>query len=761
MPYLVKGNAEQLFNAFGQHWAVAEGKDESGTIRLDFPRTHFIGSNEQALTHFNTWRQKASVKHYLQGNMSAGNLWCILGVDPLMNVDEGPEIYHQNFVRQHFAYINDKKETCGFMLMYRKDNPKQWMIGLVKNAHAAPKERELTYLSSFDLAPLIQSPDVGISVSSVELCDNPLAQPIGSDLVNKLVQNVFNMERGEINLRALRIDLLMRTLKAEQDTAQLYDPIALNELNWLALFAESPALDLLTRYNDKELPLSFAMLNDLLSDSSGLRKEIEAIKLSTDEHVNRSILSMLVTFYEKGNLGKDRHLLNDHAFVKTFSGFLWDKLQIKLIPFLMQKKYDPDLIRLILSEPAYYGAINKLVDLEAALTQDVPEYFKDANKRQELTFIHTIKNKDCQLLCLIFWVKGSLSIDGYQEIVEACQKYPLLASTLVALNQTKTKEIDDLRKIALTPQLHLLKSFAHHYAKELKGSHIGITKLKELEAASVALMLLKQSGFSDPSFYQLILKNDNAGQTLRLLLPQLANSTKESHKKSLIDILYIGVKRGIQSQGKEVLKIEERIEEPKIKDPSLLALAKSLRERFICVTQVQDLGFKDQYIALAAQEDLEEAKRFRRIILRVEDQCKVIFERFSSDEYYKDTLEKWNGVEANYRKALYSIAFDGLMNPKKDFRYKLQLAEKTMLDIVDPKIKSNFYYALIILANIVITGLTFSLANEIKYRKTGNYWFFNQTKAGEEVRALDKEVSEQIELEKTQESLNSSPIAVY
>jgi hypothetical protein len=753
MPYLVKGNAEQLFNAFGQHWAVAEGKDETGTIRLDFPRTHFIGSNEQAIKHFNTWRQEALVKYYLQGNMSAGNLWCILGPNPLMKADEDLELYHRNFVLQHFAYINDKEETCGLMLMYRKDDPKKWMVGLVKNAHAAPKDRELTYLSSFDLAPLIQSLDLGITVSSEGLRDNPLVQQIDSDLPGKLVQNAFNVDSGEINLRLQRIDLLMRTLKVEQDTARLYDPIAVSELNLPALFADNPALDLLARYKAEDLPLSFAMLKDLLLEPSGLRKEIEAIKLSTDEHINRNVLSMLVTFYEKGILKQNRHLLNDQSFVKTFSGFMWDKLQIKLIPFLMQKKYSPDLIRLILSEPAYFGALDKLVDLEPALTQDVPQFFKDANKLQELAFIHTLKNKDCQLLCLIFWVKGSLSIDGYQEIVEATQKYPLLASTLVALDQTKTKTIDDLRKIALDPQQHLLKSFAHHYSTELKGFHGGVTKRQELEAASAALTLLKQSGFTDPGFYQLILKKDNSGQALRLLLPQLVNINKESYRKSLINILYTGVKQGIQSQGKEV----DKIKEPK----PLASLAKSLHERFMCLTQIQDLGFKDALIELAARDDKEEAKRFRHIILRVEAQCKVIYERLLSSVSYKDTVKKWENEEENYRKALYSIAFEGLMNPNKDFRPKLRIAEKKMLDIVDPAIESKLYHALIILANIVITGLTFTIANEIKYRKTGNYWFFNQTRSGEELRALDKEVYGQIELEKTHEPLDSSPIAVY
>lgn len=82
-----------------------------------------------------------------------------------------------------------------------------------------------------------------------------------------------------------------------------------------------------------------------------------------------------------------------------------------------------------------------------------------------------------------------------------------------------------------------------------------------------------------------------------------------------MEVLYSGVVHGIQTQGNEVLAI---------KDPVELALAKKLRERFICVRQMQDLKLRKDLIELAAQEESEEAERFRQVILRVEAQCKKI-----------------------------------------------------------------------------------------------------------------------------------------
>ncbi|MCL5272351.1 MAG: hypothetical protein M1486_03405, partial [Gammaproteobacteria bacterium] len=72
--------------------------------------------------------------------------------------------------------------------------------------------------------------------------------------------------------------------------------------------------------------------------------------------------------------------------------------------------------------------------------------------------------------------------------------------------------------------------------------------------------------------------------------------------------------------------------------------------------------------------------------------------------------------------------------------FKINQAEAKILNIVDPEIKSWFQKILIVIANILITTLTLGIANDIKERETRNYWFFNQTRSGEDLRALNQDV---------------------
>lgn len=753
MPYLIKGNAQQIFHAFEQDWAITEGKNDFKTIYLDLGRTDFIGNEEQALKHITIWRENALGSYYLQGNISAGNLGFLLGSDPLKQLNEEPEAYHANFVRLHFAYLSDAGEPCGLMLMFRKDNPKQWTMGLIKKGYLAPQERDIVFLSNFDLDSFIKVVDTQeVSVSSTSF-DNSLLQQTGSSLISSLLQEAMNQHNGDINLRFQRIKFLTRKLQLDEKKETLFNPICFKELNLSALFKDNLALDLLVQYKiTDDFHLSFAMLTDLLLETSQLRKEFEALTLSNDEKINKSLLKLLILFYEKGLLEKNRHLLKDLNLIKTLSGFMWDEKQILLIPFLIQKKYTQELMQLILSESSYYEAIGILVELEPALTQDVPEFFQDPKKRSELKFIHALDETDCKILCLIFWVKGALSEDGYQEIITATQKYPLLAPTLVALDQTKTIDIEELRKIALNPQRHLIESITYHFEelKTFKNTPWNLHQLdlSELEAANSSLLLLRKSGIKDSKFYHLVLEKEKKGQALRLFLPQLHQIDNKNQRNVLIEILYAAIIHGIQTQGNKILAIQ---------DFEQLNLAKNLRERFICVNQMQGLGFKKDIIDLVAQ-DTEEAKRFRQVILRVEEQCKIVYERLASSQSYRSMFLEWQKEEESYRKKLYQIAYDGLLNPNSNSQIKLQQVQNHILHVVDPHFKSDLYKALVVITNIIITILTFGLANAIKYKNTGNCWFFNHTRSWEELRSLNGEIVSLIDAEREEDILVESLI---
>ncbi|KTC80935.1 hypothetical protein Lche_2955 [Legionella cherrii] len=750
MPYWVQGTAQQIFHAFGQDPLIAEQKNDTKTILRDVPAVHFLGGLKQAIKHFKIWTTQALGTFYLQGDMTAGNLAFLFGPDPLKKVGEASEFCHANLVRQNFAYINDAGENCGLLVMYRKDDPTQWVMALEKNGHAAPKDRALFCLSSFDLTPSIKVPNSGLTVSLVPSLDPLLAQ-IGSTLPSLLLQQALNGD-NTVNLRFQRIALLMRKLQVEQETVALRGgPIPFSELNLPALFADNPALDKILHYKiQDELSLSAGVLKDLLSESSPLCKEIQALQLTDDER-NKSLLKTLIVFYEKGLLEENRKLFANSELIKKFSAFLWNETQIKLLPFLLAENYTDEEIRRILAKEEYYQALNKLVDLEPALAIEAKEFFNDIKKLKELTLIHSFPDEDCKMLCLIFWVKGALSEDGYQQIANTAQEFPLMASSLVALDQTKTIDIERLEQRASNPHLHLQDSIRHHFNDELKECVDLESKLfkltpAELDAANMALLQLKKSGGITPQEYQLVLEKDAQGQALRLFLPQLVNIKDEAHRKTLINVLYSGVIHGIQMQGNQILQLA---------NPQQRALAENLRERFICVTLMQKLKRDNMMVAFAAQQD-EDAKRFRQVLLRVEAQCKVISERLAGSDTYQPMRKDWEKAQEGYRRKLYTLAYEALIEHDIEVRERLLGTEKAILDIVDPQMEPGNYKtiidALIVLANIVITVLSGFSANAVKYKMTGNLWFFNQTTSGEEIRALDKEVLKLVEPEKTDEN---------
>ncbi len=737
MLYLLQGNAQELFHACGQEWMLIASAD-AHLMERDMPQTRFLGTNAQAKYFIKTWGEEAQGAYYLPGNMSAGNLFWFMGEDkPLNKKGETPQEYQENYVHLHFAYVNDKQELCGFMLMYRQDDPKQWVLGLVKNNHRAPEARTVVLLSSFDLTPYVQTtPGHGVTVSSADPLKNPLMDQIDSHFLHSWLQNIINTDTGEINTKAVRLTHLIRLMPASDQT-RCPEPINFNEFGFEALLAENPILDLIAEY---QLTLSAAMLKDCLSEHSGLRKEIENIPLSDDEQINRNILQMVILFYEEKVLNENRVFLQKNVFAKTMNGTLWNSAQVQLIPFLLRANYSANLFQVILAEKAYYRSVQMLVQLGYIV--DIREFFADPDKRKELEYIDRLENVDTKKLCLIFWAKSNLKLKDYKKMVEATIAYPLLAETLVALDQIEVIPIKSLKKLALDPFEHQQQSILYHFSTQLAQSGSAKSDLKKLNVEELAELIksffvLKKTGIPAGSSYTLALKNSRQGQLLRLFLPNLDKIDNVSHREELINILYTGIKYGPVRQGRIIQGIT---------DSNLLVLAKNLHERFICAKQMQDLNFEKEIVALAAEDSGIKGRRLRKVILQVEEQCKLVHERLRGSATNQDTVRQWQRTEKNYRRMLYCIAYDGLTQTDVDIRGRINQAEREVLSIVDPEVTSFLSKAFIVIANILITALTLGIANDIKGRTTGNYWFFNQTRLGEQVRALDKEVMELIDL---------------
>jgi hypothetical protein len=777
MPYLVKGNALQLFSAFGCPQFVMQTGKQDNAIVEDLPRTPFLGNETQANQHLNIWSQDTAAKYYSQGDQSAEILKIILGLRPLKNEEESEEEYKRNFVCQRLAYVDDNKENCGMMIMYRRDEPGQWMIGFTRKAHMNPRTRPVILFSSFDLNAHIKDTKFELASSSEPTTRNQFLAQLNAAAPLELLQLAFNAENDEINPRFERIRLLLRFLKINEKKATIADPVDLSKINLPQLFAENPALDLIMKY---EVPFSMAMLQDCLSDNSQLRLELENATLSSNNSINRNILSMIAVLYEEefinkreGALTKNRHLLAP-AFIKDYSGFMWDREQIILLPILWQRKYPKELIQQILSNDSYFRAVRRLVQLapiksvnpDIAFTQHVPQFFQEQEKLNALEFINGIADRHAKDLCLIIWATNSLTIDGYKEIVAATNMYPLMASTLVTLARKGTIPggFEGLRGLALTPALHLKQSIIDHfflassesqYAKRLNGM-----PLDKLEAVSAALQVLRSSGVDDQAAYRMVLGADKEGVRLRTLLPSLAAIKDSEQQRVLVDVLYAGVKYSIPVQGEVVLQI---------KNQEHRSVAKKLCERSICVTQLQDLEFDVDMITFAAREHDKKAECFRKIILCIEDECKKISSRLSKSYFYIEMGEQWEKDEGDYRKSLYGIAYNALMssggNAQAAFdeaKKQIQNVEQLMLATVDPapnpetsKILLFLSDALIFITNAVISILSGGIFNYFKENATGNYWFFTQTRSGEAVRMFSKEMINSLDPEGT--VLGSNP----
>ncbi len=280
----------------------------------------------------------------------------------------------------------------------------------------------------------------------------------------------------------------------------------------------------------------------------------------------------------------------------------------------------------------------------------------------------------------------------------------------------------------------------HHYVEQF-GKTAVKDNLKLLDAEELAdliksLDVLKESGVDASDSYVMLTKSNKQGALLRLFLPEFNKIKNDFYKQELIRLLYLGIKNGPVTQGKAIQDIT---------DKKLQHIAKNLHERFICAKQMQDLAFNKDVIALAAEERGIKGSRFRRIILRVEEECKNVQENLRESRVDYEQIAQWQKTDKDYRRTLYSIAYDGLTKATVDINAKINEIETQVLSIVDPKIESWLYTSLIAIANIVILLITLGIANDIKERRTGNYWFFTQTRLGEQLRCLDKDVMHVIE----------------
>ena len=784
MLYSVKGNAKQIFGGFNYPELVEETSSR-GILKKDlFSRTNFLGTDAQAKQHVTLWQQSDLEQYYAQGNMSAGILSCLLA--RLSFEEELQDQDHKKYVYEHFAYLDDKQQASGLIVLYRPDEPSQWMIGLIKNPQAAPETREVLLLSSFDLSVCIENPEFKIPVVLTELSTSPLMEQLNSSLVRDLLHHAMTDE-GEVTAHFSRLRLVLQTIHSARAGGALNNPINFSELDWSQLFAENRVLDLFVQYN---ISLSFAMLKDCLQENSLLVKELRQIALCADKKLYENLVRMTLVFYEENTLESNRELLGNHELINKLGGFMWDKTQINLIPFMLLKAYDVQLMQLILSDDVYYNAVNRWMKL--GWTATIPVQFDkerlDNEKRLLLTYINQLPDEDSKMLCMIFFLKATtLTLDGYKEIIAAAERYPLMSAALVALDKTGTiiNGIDGLRELITNPQAHLKESIKFHFFSKatdkfvLKKSDIKKLTIDELDAASKALSLLKMPVTRAREPYDQLLNTEmNALSTALLQLKngelvananelQILNEELDAVEKGLLLVrsdpnvanvtLFSGGQRGqlmrkllpqlvaldeqrvaaaavleqaestARDKYRQVLSNEAKGQSLRVFLPQLAILDDIVQRESLIDIFYNNVIHKD--INWAEQEHLNKARRFPEVIIQVEQQCALISRLLSAAT---KPAEAKNALQ-RYRIAIYCIAYDGLMG-KTDYLARLKLAEKEILTIIDPPIQSAVYKALFIIAEVLIAALTLGVAHSIKWYQTGNPLFFTHNKSGEQIK---------------------------
>ena len=746
MAYLIQGTAQELAAIFDKEWMIVGCSDlQQGfaAIAKDLPRQSFWGTNEEAQYHLEQWRQSKAALNYAQGDMTGGNLYFFLDALSLFRKEEdSDENYSNNIKNIAFAYVNQNKECCGLMIFYRRDDPSQWLIGLSRNTVGSPQNKQITLLSSADLTFFVKKikPQLNTTallnvatsptVRVVDRLNNPLLAELGADFLSQVVQFILREDAGCLDTKIERIESLLRFPQQQL-------PSAVSEVEYVEpklLCSPNRALDVITSLKPP-LALSRSLLLDCLAQPHGLSEAINAMveQFTANDNINYSLIKMVVYFYEQEVLKQHADFLQDYLFKPCQGGVQWDDLQIHLTPMLLKQGYPAELIQRILAKKAYYKTVLYL--FESGLSQNVRRHFNSPERLVTLDWIESNTHSDTARLCAIFWAKSTLTLAEYEQVLRATQQYPLLAKTLIALDQSGEKSVEDLKAIALNPNKHLPYTILYHFGSYLKKTNQN--RLRELGSEALVLVtqafsLFKTQELVDERFYAKVVENNARGTLLRTFLPQLLQVPNLKHRQKLIDLIYAGVDYGFTTLEKQAQTTQGQ---------ALRRTAMELSRRFICAQQMLLLGLPNQLMLFAASEEDEKATRFRTIILKVEEQCKRIDERIFATYRQGTKIGAWEKEKKEYRKCLYSTAYKALTESNYDFKPTLNAATQKVLSIVDPEIKSVAQEVLIAIANIIISVLSFGMANLIKYNATGMPWFFNHTKSGEELYSLSNDYS--------------------
>jgi hypothetical protein len=681
--------------------------------------------------------------------------------------------------------------TVGLIKNTQKEDPKDRQVFLFSNVDLLPYVNTTETGLQQEYVPFNHRKSV-----------NPLIKHCKHPFVEGILARILTPEEPpKINLNVARVAQLLRRLDTSNPSLVIKDPVDLNAIDLDLLFQKHDAMDSIIQVDrntpdELKIKLPFSMIkswfkkkielkndeqesidflkqsftlegvkdwvsNNVLSqidevpqkdddsDYLPLISIIESIALTQNEKVNKALLSMHIAFYEEGIWSTHQTFLKKHLIDTVDEKSCWNEQQIRVAARLVnaifdknKKTYNTDLLFMILTNEQYYQCAD-LMRKQRLLTQDSCVLWNDEEKLKHLIYINGLEDDEIKTVCIEFWVREQYkSIDVYTGIVTQLQKNELYPKTVLTLFYEGIRA-DKIKAMIDENRLQAEVIFSQH-ADIISLLNISRDKIEQFDAnvlveISASFSTLKETYIEASIYFQLAAQNDASGYKFRLFLKQLKEVSNIADRKILIEMLYKGIEQTIEDLNRFVAQVDTQTE--------LFNLAQEFQKSFMCVTTLEDLEFKDLEpkklvinkelvinFALIHTGECAENARFRMIVLKIEEQLRRI------EASHSETMVPWGAAQIAYKQTVYALIYTALNDKNFDIKPDLLLAEEALLLVADPAIKSQLIKALIIVFNIIIAGLTSGIANIVKYKYTGNPLFFNQSRNGELIRELDRDI---------------------
>ncbi|MBA3537200.1 MAG: hypothetical protein H0T84_11425 [Tatlockia sp.] len=322
MPYLIEGNAKQVFTTFGlDNFAQANAKNLD-LIKKDIGRSPFWGTPKQGERFMDAWLnpELTASEYYIQGNLFAGNVY--LGFGPIIPLPffqphetEADLINIQSKLRQiGFSYEDERGIPCGLTIYYRQDDPGKWIITQARNTNLSPEKHQIKQLTSFDPHPFCKKNEATISSTSIP--NEEFINAIGDEGLKKFISFILD-SKGKINPQSEIMNLFLQYLPLKFKNEELM----LAFKNFLPEIMANKALFLLQKNKQQPSPLQIL---ECIDENSPLSQLISNYEPIGDRIIDSRQLKILL-FLDAYGLNEKQAIRSDDVFLHGLDDVLYDE----------------------------------------------------------------------------------------------------------------------------------------------------------------------------------------------------------------------------------------------------------------------------------------------------------------------------------------------------------------------------------------------------------------------------------------------------